>query len=145
MTSNMERTMSKAESKSTISRRTVVMGAAIASVPAVVPDLAAAAGRDPIFAALERCRQMEAICDAEAAAQTDPEDDLAEAADEAWAARMALAETAPTTWAGLLALVTFVAERTAIYDDFYFQIEESPVYAATLAKAVEQLTAKVRL
>jgi hypothetical protein len=132
--------MSQANTRITMSRRTVVMGAAIATIPALAGQaIAAGADPDPIFAALERCQHMEAICDAEAAAQTDCNDDFDAAADEALAARMALAETMPTSWAGLLALVTFVAERTATYESFYFEYDEAPVYAATLAKAIAQL------
>src|SRR5882672_6464587 len=121
-----------------LTRRTLVAGAAIASAGAA-SAMAGAAEPDPIFAALERCRVMEAICDQEAAGQTSPDDDLEASASEALEARMALALTVPTTWAGLATLIGFVAERSAWYDDFYFQDDEAVPYALSLAKAITQL------
>jgi hypothetical protein len=49
----------------------------------------------------------------------------------------------PTTWAGLAALIGFVAERSAFYDDFYFQDDEAVFYARSLDQAIRRLNANV--
>ncbi len=141
--------MSQADTRITMSCRTIVMGAAIASAStASVPTICPGAGTiqpDPIFAALERCQRMEAACDEAAAAQTDPEDDIDAEASEALAARAALAQVVPTTWPGFAALISFVAERTAFYSDHYFQNADEMVdYSRSLDQAIKRLGPKVR-
>jgi hypothetical protein len=102
--------------------------------------MAGAAKPDPIFAALERCRRMEAACDEAAAAQQHWNDDIAEEAEEALAARMALAQTVPTTWAGLAALISFASEHTAARDgEFYFEDSEAAQFIISIDQAITQL------
>jgi hypothetical protein len=88
------------------SRRTVITSTAAALPLATAPIAAAASGEDPIFAAIERdriaYRAFIARCEHEDATETlndTPEMDAVLAAS--MAARRELANTAPTTTAGL--------------------------------------------
>jgi hypothetical protein len=147
----MEHIMSQADTRITTSRRNLLLvavpaglaaasaGSAATSVALCTLPGAESVPADPIHAALARCARAEAICDQEAAGQTSPDDDLDASASEMLAARMDLATTVPTTWAGLAALIAFVAERSTWYDSFYFEHDEAVPYAVTLGKAIAQL------
>jgi hypothetical protein len=109
--------MSKADVSTTPirSRRAVIAGmSAAAALPivAAVPTMAAAAVPivpvDPMFAALDAYRRV----DAEYMAHTGPEDIPDELGDRHSNAFDAVLQTRPTTLAGLVALTTFVRDWT---------------------------------
>jgi hypothetical protein len=119
-------------------------GSAIAALTVCTPPGATSVPADPIFAALERARRMEEACDEAAAAQQHWDDDIDAEASEALAARAALARVVPTTWVGFAALISFVAERTAFYEDYYFQNPDEMVdYSRSLDQAIKRLNGKV--
>ena len=112
-----------------VSRRSLITavsatlaGTAVAAAPLT---FAKASAPDPVFAALEAYRSAfdahMAACDATDATQPGPERTTAlaaqmqacEADSEAW---WALIETQPTTTAGLIALVRFLADHPATFD-----------------------------
>jgi hypothetical protein len=137
-----------------MNRRAILAGAATATI--ALPAIGAPViGPDPIFAAIEAYK----VADAAWFARYRYEDDLAgkgikltPAPDDSRtpemvalvnasiAARIALAETAPTSMAGLLAVLRFVREQSE--DDFLFDGgEESARFDASLEQAVLAMTA----
>jgi len=135
-----------------MNRRAVLAGAATAAV--ALPSIAAPMlGVDPIFAAIEAYRATDAAWFARYRYEDDlagkgikltpaPDDsrtpEMVALVNASIAARIALAETAPTTLAGLLAVLRFVREQSQ--DDFLFD-EESTCFVASLEQAVLAMTA----
>jgi hypothetical protein len=97
---------------------------------------------DPVFTAIERCRRQAAACDVAANAEPEDEDAMDAAADEMWEARMAMAQTVPTTWVGFTALITFVAEQTAMNASHcaFQESEEAALHSISLGQAIERLS-----
>jgi hypothetical protein len=133
------------------SRRAVLAGAA--TLPALaVPAAAGSLTHDPIFAAIERARRAYGRCCKVSEWEDQQEGagiklvlaegdhrtpELRDAVNEAIDARYSLAETAPTTLAGLLAWLQYVAEQSAVEETFYFDnAEECMAFATTLGRAV---------
>lgn len=135
-----------------LNRRTLVAGAA--ALPAIaIPAAAqcALAGPDPVFAAIETCRKAEAAF----LARCDFEDELKEKgvelatafddhrtpemvclAEASIAARAALAETAPTTLAGLAAVLGFIREQSQSLGECFFEDGETWAFVTTIERAV---------
>lgn len=85
---------------------------------------------DPIFAAIERSRRAEIACDAGEGP-----------AAEAWASASALADTMPTTKAGLAALVSYLHEAQVGMCNaapFFGEAEDALAFAANLSAAVNR-------
>ena len=129
------------------------------SMLAVTPP--AFAGDDPIFAAIERFRLSDAAWLARATWEDDcaergeklapaPGDDrtpeLVRLIDENHSARMALAETVPTTLAGLFAMLCYLYEWNVddktmfLFDDD----EEIAAFTKSMAKCAHKLRSEVR-
>jgi hypothetical protein len=138
----------------TMTRRTVLTGAAAAAVPAI--PVAAAYAADPIFAAiaeyrktsaafLERNAYEEGLADKGIRLPPASDEDcrtqeMIDIVDADVAAQEVLAETMPTTMAGILALVNLVAEESNRLGAFMFDgDEETLIFINTLAKALTGL------
>jgi hypothetical protein len=123
--------VAKPSDSGTRTRRAILAGAAMLPALAIIPATAlpAIGGTDPIFAAIERCRVVEAAGLIEPAP---PE------AKDIRPAREALARTSPTTPAGLVALTGFLREQTATFGEFYFDTtsDEPATFASSLDDAV---------
>jgi hypothetical protein len=136
----------------TIDRRAVLAGAASAAVTA--PAIATPTP-DPIFAAIETYK----LKDAAWLARARYEDELAEKGiklaagrddyrtpemvEAGIAARIALAETVPTTPAGLAALTGFLREQTtALGESFFDRDEEHEAFFKSLDIAVCSILAR---
>jgi len=133
-----------AMSSDNLSRRTILAGAA--SVPALaLPAVAAISASlpDPIFAAIERMRTAEAVCDA-----LDENDDAIDApVYEYWKVRSALARTVPTTPDGLMALSSFLLEAQAnLYGagPYFDEADDAEAFAASLDTAVRRMMSLTR-
>jgi len=140
---------------SRINRRAVLAGAASAAVTA--PAIAAPTP-DPIFAAIEAYKLQDAaflaLCHYEDELEekgiklaSGPDDDrtpeMAALVEAGIAARIALAETVPTTPAGLAALTGFLREQTtALGIPFFDQNEEHVAFFETLDTAVHNILAR---
>ena len=108
----------------TTSRRAILAGAAALPALAIIPATAvAAAGIDPIFAALERHRQIEA---AYVAACNEPIDQAKEQAREDRVTKLChrssnalgeLVAMTPTTLAGCAALLRYLEAHEESYDE----------------------------
>jgi hypothetical protein len=83
-------------------------GAAAALAATGASPMAASPAPDPIFAAIDAYRQV----DAEFMAHEGPEDIPDELGDRQWDAYEAVLRTRPTTPAGLVALTSFARERS---------------------------------
>jgi hypothetical protein len=94
---------------------------------------------DPIFAAIKRYERAEAEC------LRIPEEDearLASASDESWNARLALAETAPTTLEGLTAFARFLDRQssTVLKTAFFDNNREHLAFYASLNRSLRLIT-----
>jgi hypothetical protein len=140
------------EAMHTINRRALVAGAASAAgaIPALAQSVAAV-GDDPVFAVIEAYQRA----DDAFYAQVKFEDDSAEkeikhniddvigrtpemvrAVEAMISARTALAETVPTTLAGVAAVLRFVREQSERLEDFFFDdSEECTCFVASLEQA----------
>jgi hypothetical protein len=90
----------------TTTRRAILAGAAALPALAIIPAMAVdAAGVDPIFAAIERHRQIEAAFAASGKASGNCSDELGEAEYKAY---VGLVTMTPTTLAGCAALLRYL-------------------------------------
>jgi hypothetical protein len=101
-------------------------------------------GRDPIFAAIDRCRQADAAFVAAShrfdETGTVEADTAAKKAAAAFAAaRLALTRTVPTTPAGLAAIMGFVWSQTVEYGRIYFDDDELAAFIFSVASAAQAL------
>jgi hypothetical protein len=101
-------------------------------------------GRDPIFAAIDRCRQADAAFVAAShrfdETGTVEADTAAKKAAAAFAAaRLALTRTVPTTPAGLAAIMGFVWSQTVEYGRIYFDDAELAAFIFSVASAAQAL------
>jgi hypothetical protein len=137
-------------------RRAVLTGAAAAAValPAVaVPVLEP----DPIFAAIEAYKRNDAACFARAQYEDEFEErgiklpradddhrtpEMAALVDANIAARMAIAETPPTTPAGLMAFTAFLREQSKLDGVFFFEDNEVETFLASLDTAVRSMAVR---
>jgi hypothetical protein len=100
--------------------------------------------RDPIFAAIDRCRQADAAFVAAShrfdETGTVEADTAAKKAVAAFAAaRLTLARTVPTTPAGLAAIMGFVWSQTVEYGRIYFDDSELAAFIFSVASAAQAL------
>jgi hypothetical protein len=100
--------------------------------------------RDPIFAAIDRCRQADAAFVAAShrfdETGTVEADTAAKKAVAAFAAaRLTLARTVPTTPAGLAAIMGFVWSQTVEYGRIYFDDAELAAFIFSVASAAQAL------
>jgi len=99
---------------------------------------------DPIFAAIDRCRQADAAFVAAShrfdETGTVEADTAAKKAVAAFAAaRLTLARTVPTTPAGLAAIMGFVSSQTVEYGRIYFDDDELAAFIFSVASAAQAL------
>jgi hypothetical protein len=130
-----------------MNRRAILAGAA--TLPAVsIPALGAEP--DPAFAAIEAYKTADAAFLARARYEGDlGRDKLGLAADDwrtpemealvdsGWVLRHALAETVPTTMAGLAAVLKYVAEESV--DQFLFEDEDVVTFLNSMTRAATRL------
>ena len=126
--------------------RTSSAVASVASAAVAAPSIAApidnSAGLvDPVIVAIERCIAAERASDSVVGDFDSPEDDLL--CDECLAARRALAETVPTTLAGLGALARFLNHQSndVLAGNSFFEMDEAPAFFASLDQAVTAIAA----
>jgi ABC-type sugar transport system substrate-binding protein len=149
---------------SNINRRALVAGAA-ATLPAIAAGPAAAAtlnGPDPIFAVIEahksnhaaflaRCRYEDELEEKGIRLERAIDDyrtpEMVALVDAGIAARVAIAETAPTTPAGLAAVLRFIDEETDKLGDFFFpeETDESQRFVRTMERAVLGMTGALQV
>jgi hypothetical protein len=100
--------------------------------------------RDPIFAAIDSCRQADAAFVTAShrfdETGTEEADTAAKKAVAAFAAaRLTLARTVPTTPAGLAAIMGFVSSQTVEYGRIYFDDDELAAFIFSVASAAQAL------
>jgi hypothetical protein len=139
----------------TIDRRAVLAGAASAAVTA---PASAAPTPDPIFAAIEayklnfaaflaRCHYEDELAEKGIKLASAPDDyrtpEMVALVNASIPARNALAETVPTTAAGLAALISFLREQTVeMGEPFFDRSEEQVAFFETLNTAVRGILAR---
>ncbi len=130
-------------------RRALVAGVAFVTSAAALPAIAAVQSSDtadPIFAAIERWQRTRTEID-RFDAKNDSESPDAEAAVSAvWEARLLLAETAPTTLAGLAAYVSFlrcqsVDELETFFFDESGEHDEQLAFIESLDRSLASIVA----
>jgi hypothetical protein len=100
--------------------------------------------RDPIFAAIDRCRQADAAFVAashrfDETGTVEADTAAKKAAATFAAARLTLARTVPTTPAGLAAIMGFVCTQTVEYGRVYFDDAELAAFIFSVASAAQAL------
>jgi hypothetical protein len=149
--------MSKFQNTMTLSRRTALLGLSTTAALGATSVTAAPAAQpaDPIFAAitryeaahgafLTRCDHESDIEEAGGELISAPDDyrtpEMVHAVEASVAARERLAETAPTTLAGLAAYLDFVASESESLEDFLFCDEEVDAFIRSLARSARCLS-----
>src|SRR5260370_28723238 len=142
-----------------INRRALVAGAATAAV--ALPAIAASVLEfDPIFAVIEayksnnaaflaRCRYEDELEEKgirlECAIDDHRTPEMVALVDAEIAAGVAIAETAPTTPAGLAAVLRFIDEESDKLGDFFFETDESQRFVRTMERAVLGMTGALQV
>jgi hypothetical protein len=129
--------------------------ASVASASIIAPSIAAPIGGDgnrpdPIFAAIEYWLEIEQKCDEYVAPENDGSYDEDEFNDvimpEFNAARLGLAETIPTTLAGLAAYACFLNDRVVneldVGNQFFYCDGEMEAFLASLNRSLAALSGK---
>ncbi len=136
-----------------LSRRVLVAGVASVASAVAAPAIAAIQSSDtadPIFAALERWQKIEIEChrllDEESDGGINQSPRAAAAVEAIWEERLRLAETAPTTLAGLAAYVRFLHHQSAVVlETSFFESEgehdEQLAFFESLDRSVASIAA----